>query len=122
MRKIHSALIIDDDPNVLEAVGIVLGSMGIENIRPAKSAEIALQILDREEFSLIVSDYRLEGMSGIELLERLRGNGNQTPVLLLSGAPDQAGVIRAGQHAGVDFHPKPFLLKEFMGAVDRLAA
>ena len=73
-------------------------------------------------FSLVVSDYRLEGMDGVELLAELRRRGDKTPVLLLSGAPDRAGVLRAGEFEKVDFHPKPFQLRDFMGAVNKLAA
>lgn len=122
MRKIASALVVDDDPGFREIAEMILHSLGVENVEAARSAEQALEILDLRGFSLIVSDYRLEGMSGVDFLEELRGRGDQTPVLLVSGAPDKAGVIRAGRHPKVDFHAKPFQMRDFIGAVDRLAA
>lgn len=122
MRKIASTLVVDDDPGFREIAEMILHVLGVENVEAACSAEEALKILDSRAFSLIVSDYRLEGMSGVDFLEELRGRGDQTPVLLVSGAPDKAGVIRAGRHPKVDFHPKPFHMRDFIGAVDRLAA
>lgn len=122
MHKIQSALVVDDDAGFREIAEVILHSLGVEKVEPVRSAEEALKILNDRAFSLIVSDYRLEGMSGVDFLEELRGRGDQTPVLLVSGAPDKAGVIRAGRHPKVDFRPKPFHVRDFMGAVNRLAA
>jgi DNA-binding NtrC family response regulator len=122
VRSIDSVLVIDDDPLVLETLAVLLNSIGVEQVLSANSAEDALRILSEKDFSLIVSDYRLEGMNGVELLEQLREGGNQTPMLLLSGAPDRAGVFRTGHHQKVEFYPKPFELRDFMGAMDKLAA
>jgi DNA-binding NtrC family response regulator len=122
VRSIDSVLVIDDDPVVLETLAVLLNCIGVEHVLSANSAEDAWRILSEKDFSLIVSDYRLEGMNGVELLEQLREGGNQTPVLLLSGAPDRAGVCRLGHHEKVEFYPKPFDLRDFVGAVDKLAA
>src|SRR6266581_3325479 len=122
MRPIASILVIDDNAESLEALASLLSALGAKSVRQAASAERALEILQNSSFSLIISDYRLEGMDGVQFLEQLRAQGNQTPVLLLSGAPDKAGVIRATCHEKVDFFGKPFQIAELMGAVDRLAA
>jgi CheY-like chemotaxis protein len=122
MRPIPSILVIDDNPEMLEMLVSLLGVLGTENVRQAPSAERALEMLKTESFNLIISDYRLQGMDGVEFLEKLRGQGNQTPILLLSGAPDKAAVIRAACHPNVDFFGKPFQMSDLMGAVERLAA
>jgi DNA-binding response OmpR family regulator len=69
---------------------------------------------------LIIADYRLGGMNGVELLERLRAPGDQTPLLLLSAAPDKAGVIRAASQPKVDFFGKPIRVAELVGAMNKL--
>jgi DNA-binding NtrC family response regulator len=122
MRPIDSILVIDDNAETLEALASLLSALGAKSVRQAASAERALEILQNSTFSLIISDYRLEGMDGVQFLEQLRSQGNQTPVLLLSGAPDKAGVIRATCHEKVDFFGKPFQMAELMAAVERLAA
>jgi FixJ family two-component response regulator len=73
-------------------------------------------------FSMILADYRLEGMDGVQFVEQLRATGDETPVIMLSGAPDKNGVIRATSHTKVDFFAKPFRVADLMGAMDRLAA
>ena len=122
MHKTRSALVVDDDAGFREIAETILHSVGLEKVAGACSAEEALEVLKTETFSIIVSDYRMQGMTGVEFLEKLRGRGDDTPMLLVSGAPDKAGVIRAGRHSKVDFRPKPFHLRDFIGAVSRLAA
>ena len=95
MRSIPSVLVIDDNFASLKALTSLMTALGAEKVCEAESAEDALQLVGKERFDLIVSDYRLEGMNGVEFLEKVRAQGNQTPILLLSGAPDKAGVIRA---------------------------
>ena len=60
-------------------------------------------------------------MTGVELLERLRTAGDMTPMLLLSGVPDERDVLRAARFAQVDFFPKPFRFDELRQSLARLA-
>ena len=120
IRITPSILVVEDNPQMLETLASLLSLLGAKTVRQAASAERALEMLETQSFSLIISDYRLEGMDGVEFVEGLRAKGNQTPVLLLSGAPDRAGVIRATHYPKVDFFGKPFDVSEFVGAVERL--
>jgi DNA-binding NtrC family response regulator len=122
MRAIPSVLVIDDNFGALKALNSLMTALGAERVCEAESAEEALQLIDKERFDLIVSDYRLEGMNGVEFLEQVRAQGNQTPILLLSGAPDKAGVIRATQQPKADFFAKPFKIVELTDAMNRLLA
>jgi len=120
MAAIPSALVIDDDSEALNAISQVLTSVGVQNVSAAGSAEEALEILKRRRFHLIVADYRLEGMDGVQFLEDVRASGDQTPLLLLSGAPDKSGIIRAINQPNVDVFGKPFRVAEFSAAINRL--
>ena len=120
MQPIPSALVIDDDPDVLKTFKKLLASQGVEQIGEAASAEDALEILRGQKFAVIVADYRLGGMNGVEFLEQLRAGGDTTPVLLLSGAPDKAGVIRASNQPNVDFLGKPFRMADLFASLERL--
>jgi len=122
MRPIPSVLVIDDNYSALKALTSLMTALGAETVCEAESAEQALEIVEQQQFDLIVSDYRLEGMNGVEFLEQVRAKGNQTPILLLSGAPDKAGVIRATQQTKADFFTKPFRIGELTEAVDKLMA
>jgi CheY-like chemotaxis protein len=124
MRSLSSILIVDDDPEVLETLVHLFCALNVANVHAVDSAEAALDMLD--QFSpapeMIVCDYQMVGMSGVEFVERLRGSGNQTPILLISGSPEKEAVIRACRYERVDFYSKPIRLDQFMNAIDRLAA
>ena len=122
MRTIPSVLIIDDDYAALKALSSLMTALGAQQVREAETAEEALKMIEQERFDLIVSDYRLDGMSGVEFLEKVRAKGNQTPVLVLSGSPDKKGVIRTTQLKKADFFTKPFKIVELTDAVERLLA
>jgi CheY-like chemotaxis protein len=120
MRSIPWVLVIDDNFEALKALTSLMTALGAENVVEAESAEEALQLVEKQQFDLIVSDYRLEGMNGVEFLEQVRAKGNQTPILLLSGAPDKAGVIRATQQTKADFFTKPFRIGDLTDAMEKL--
>jgi DNA-binding NtrC family response regulator len=123
MSNISSVLVVEDDEQALEALARLLESgLEIGQVRPTRSAEEALAILRRERFALILSDYQLSGMDGVRLLEELRGCGDETPFLILSGVPDTAGVLRALRQTRVDVLGKPFRVSDLAAAMERLRA
>jgi DNA-binding NtrC family response regulator len=121
VSPIRSVLLVDDETQVLDILAELFAAVGISRVVRAGSAEEALGILQNQEFAIIVSDYRMAGMDGVAFVEQLRATGNRTPVLMLSGAPDKMGVIRAARQPAVDFFPKPFELQQLVGAMERLA-
>jgi two-component system response regulator YesN len=121
MKNISSILVVEDNPIALKTLATLLGALGINTVVEAESAEAALEIVQKQNFSLILTDYRLGGMNGVQFIEQLRGQGNQTPVIVLSGAPDKTGVMRAATYNRVDFFGKPFRMDELSGAIERMA-
>lgn len=111
-------VVVDDDPILLEALAELFVDEGYE-VEPYLDPKSALDRLRREpppELALI--DYVMPGMHGVELLETLRREGLDVPVLLLSAlsAPELPEGIRV---AGV--LRKPFDLDRLLAQVDRLS-
>jgi len=122
MRAAPSILIIEDNDFALDVLSQLLPALGAGHVACARSAEVALEMLRSQKFSAILADYRLGGMDGVQFIECLRAGGDQTPVLMISGTPDNAAVIRATKHPRVEFFGKPFHVAELMGAVEKLVA
>ncbi|HXJ57690.1 MAG TPA: response regulator [Verrucomicrobiae bacterium] len=122
MFAFESVLVVDDNRSALMLLGQLLTGLGAKRVYPVASAEEALEVLEEETFSIILADYRLEGMDGVQFLDRLRRAGNNTPLMLLSGAPEQKEIIRASGYTKVDFFPKPFRIAELSQAMERLLA
>ncbi|MBY4636495.1 response regulator [Sphingopyxis sp. XHP0097] len=99
--------VIDDDEGVRESLAFLLDCSEIAT-RTYESAMEFIDALPKVERGCIVTDVRMPGMSGIELLSRLRALGVTDPVIVITGHADVPMAIQA-LHAGVsDFIEKPF--------------
>ena len=67
----HTILLVDDEPFVLTALNRLLGRLGQEIVTCGSGAE-ALDILGKKKVSVLISDQKMPGMTGVELLEKTR--------------------------------------------------
>ena len=103
-----SILVIDDEPAVLETLTSFLGTLHSFTCVPVTSAEEAISELKEQSFDLILSDVRMEGTDGYELLSILRREHPEIPVILITGGPyDYDAGIALGAK---DFIRKPLNL------------
>ena len=114
-------LIIDDDTPVRDALRGLLEAVGYA-VEDFPSAEAFLSSAARTERDcLILADIHMGGISGVELLEKLRGGGNPIAVILMTALPNAAMVARA-QAAGVlAVLIKPFKAAELLKLVENAA-
>src|ERR1700723_1142706 len=105
--RLHIAL-IDDDAAVLDALRYYLARQSIRT-STFQAARVFLEALDRhEQFDCVVSDVRMPGMSGLDLMKRLNERGYPGPVILITGHGEidmAVGTIKGG---ALDFIEKPF--------------
>lgn len=80
-------LIIDDENDIIEILTFILKRNGMDVVAASDGIE-ALKLLNRQKFSGVVSDLLMPNMDGLQLLKIVRGNGNTTPFLFLSGHAD----------------------------------
>ena len=105
-------LVVDDEPEMLKLLGEFLAGLGHEAVR-AENAWRALEILDREPVHVVITDWLMPGMTGLELVRKIRAARRQryTYVIMLtalSGAANYAEGMRAGAD---DFVSKPMELE-----------
>jgi two-component system response regulator AtoC len=101
------ALVVDDERKMRRVLQMVLEKMGIEAM-PAESAEEALQILATERVDLILSDLRLPGSSGLDLLERVRESDTELPFVVLTAYGTVETAVEAMKRGAADYILKPF--------------
>ncbi len=100
-------LIVDDDQNVLEVLDARLQSAGFF-IHRAENGRDALQILQEHRIDLMISDMKMPGMSGMEVLNKARSLQPGLPIIFLTAygsIPDAVKAVKAG---AVDYLAKPF--------------
>src|SRR5437764_4065823 len=84
-------LLVDDNAHGLSARRSVLEELG-HRIATASSAAEALEQFGAHKFDLVVTDYKMPKMDGIELIARIRKQSPETPMILLSGFVDALGL------------------------------
>ena len=102
-----SILIVDDDQNVLEVLEARLSSAGFSIFR-AENGRDALKLLQEHKIDLMISDMKMPGMSGMEVLGKARSLQPGLPIIFLTAygsIPDAVKAVRAG---AVDYLAKPF--------------
>jgi len=107
----HRILIVDDEPNMLHMLSAILKSDGFDP-ECASSAKEALELASTESFDFILSDVRMPGMDGIQLLEALRGRGIEVIVILMSAYGTVELALEGMRKGAYDYIAKPFKTDE----------
>jgi two-component system response regulator FixJ len=99
--------VIDDDEAMRDSLDFLLNSVDFEVTR-FESAQVFLDGIAAREFGCIVSDVRMPGIDGIELLRRLQALKSRLPVIIMTGHGDVPLAVEAMKLGAVDFLEKPF--------------
>ncbi len=113
-------IIVDDEPKILNFLGGFLGKKGCVTVQ-CLSAEEALNYMLAEDsdFDLIITDIKMPGMSGLELVETLYEKGYETPVIFMTGhLEEEENVIRSHLEFA-DLLLKPFNLEKLYSKVEK---
>ena len=111
-------VLVDDEEMIRLTVEQTLDLAGIE-VAGFATAEAAMAVLDRGHPGVVVSDVRLPGRDGLELLAELRRRDPELPVVLITGHGDVAMAVAAMQEGAYDFIEKPFVSDTFVEVVKR---
>ena len=109
-------LVVEDEDKLRRVVELQLKTSGFE-VDQAGTAEDALKLADRAD--LILTDLRLPGLSGLELLAQIRRQNSRTPVIVMTAFGTVENAVDAMKAGAVDFLPKPFSLDHLMAVVDK---
>ncbi len=112
----HTVLIVEDDASMRRSMERLLGTAGFV-VRACESAEVVLTVGVPDEIACIISDLRLPGISGLELLAVLRTHGCPTPLIVIT-AFDTPGLADEAIDAGAAAYlVKPFLGSDLLEAI-----
>src|ERR1017187_2004392 len=112
-------LVVDDEKNIREALGRFLGSREHE-IAIAESGREALALMDRDgAFDLVLSDWRMAEMNGLELLNAIKAKFPTTIVILMTAYGTIDNAVAAMKAGAYDYLTKPFSLDQIQHTVER---
>jgi two-component system phosphate regulon response regulator PhoB len=106
-------LLVDDDAEIREVVSAMLDAVGLR-VEAVETAERALERVHAQAFDLVILDWNLPGMSGIELCKVIRRDRDlvNVPVLFLTGNASQKDIVDAFASGADDYVTKPFRAPE----------
>ena len=109
-------LIVDDDPGQRSLLDSFLRGQGFETVL-ANSGERALELLPAGKFSMMISDVRMPGLTGLETLQRARKIFPTLPVLLVTAYADIRDAVEAMRDGALNYLAKPIDLDELLATV-----
>jgi DNA-binding NtrC family response regulator len=112
-------LIVDDDAGQRSLLTSFLKSQGFDTVT-VDSGERALETLRAGEFSMMISDVRMPGISGLETLKRAREQNSMLPVLLVTAYADIREAVGAMRDGAVNYLAKPIDLDELLATVQKV--
>jgi two-component system phosphate regulon response regulator PhoB len=116
-----SVLIVEDEPEIREMLNFSLTRAGLTVIEAA-TGEMALQRLDTDLPDILIVDWMLPGMSGVELAKRIRRDEltSALPLLMLTARSEETDVLKSFESGIDDYMSKPFSPKELVARIKAL--
>ena len=117
MSQGKKVYVIDDDPAMRDSLDFLLGSAGF-SVRVFDSAQVFLDELAKLEPGCVVTDVRMPGIDGIELLRRMHSGARKLPVIVMTGHGDVPLAVEAMKLGALDFLEKPFEDDRLIGMIE----
>ncbi len=118
MRNQASILVIDDEESMRDSCRQTLSRDG-NRVRAAADGSTGLSMIEAESFDLIILDLKMPGLSGMEVLKRIKGDDPEAVVIVITGYATIESAVEAMKSGAYDFIPKPFTPDSLRAIVKR---
>ncbi len=112
-------LLIDDDEWIRDSLALYFEGEGC-HLQALETAEEGIEALKKQEYGIIITDYRLPGMDGLEFLKRIQDSHPNAMKILITAYRDEDIVSKANRMGIHDFIDKPFTTKTIENSLSRL--
>lgn len=116
----EKVMLVDDEDAIREILGLSIADLGYE-VETAANGEAAIALFSRFAPGIVLTDIKMPGMDGIELLKRLKELNPDTEVIMVSGHGDMDLVVKSLQYEALDFITKPIRDELLVSALKRAA-
>jgi DNA-binding NtrC family response regulator len=121
MSRAKRVLIVEDEPNVRLVFRTALESTGLE-LATAEDGEAALRVLKKAPADMVLLDLQMPNLDGMGLLRRLRAQGDDVPVVIVTAHGDVPHAVEAMKLGALDFLAKPLTPEALRSTVDEVLA
>lgn len=114
----HKIMVIDDEKIVCDMARLSLEQEGYD-VETFLNAEPALAKLKEKKFDVVVTDYKMKGIDGMDVLKTVRTSYPETKVIMITAFANLETAIEALRADVHDFFPKPVKIKELKASIER---
>ncbi len=117
-------LIVDDYKTMLRIIRNVLRQIGLTNVDEANDGTEALAMLKQSDYGLVISDWNMQPMTGLELLQQVRADGrlSKLPFIMVTAESKVENIVAAKQAGVSNYVVKPFSAETLRAKIDTVFA
>lgn len=101
-------LVVDDSGTMRKIILRSLNALGVTDVVEAGDGSDGLDMFKQQQFDVVLTDWNMPRMTGLELLKAIRGSGSTVPVILITTEAEKGRVLEAVQAGVSDYLVKPF--------------
>jgi DNA-binding NtrC family response regulator len=112
-------LIVDDEPDMLKLLSMILREKTPYEITTTNNPIEAIELVKKEGFDIVISDLKMPGLDGIEIIDAVKKVDADTPVIIITAYGTVESASEAMQKGGFDFITKPFRKEHILFTIDK---
>jgi putative nucleotidyltransferase with HDIG domain len=118
-RKSPGRILVVEDEQLIREMLIEILQQADHAVTGAADGNEALELVEKQEFDLVISDLHLPGINGMDLLDRIKASHPTLPFIVITGHPALDKAIQAMKKGAADFIPKPFTVEHILHLVEK---
>ncbi|MDY6910781.1 MAG: response regulator [Chloroflexota bacterium] len=119
MTRFIRILVVDDDPSIIKLLGANLKARDFDVVT-AEDGESGFRAIEQTLPDLVVLDYMMPKMTGLDVVKQVRGMGNNVPIIILTARCTASEKEILIEHGVDDYMTKPFIIEDMMKRIHKV--
>lgn len=112
-------LIVDDEPDMLKLLSMILREKTPYEVTTTNNPVEAVELAKNEKFDLVITDLKMPGLDGLQLLEEVKKRDEDVPVIIITAYGTIDAATEAIEKGGFDFITKPFKKEQILFTIEK---
>ncbi|MDI1472242.1 MAG: response regulator [Thermodesulfovibrio sp.] len=112
-------LIVDDEPDMLKLLSMIIREKTPYEVNTTNNPIEAVQLIKDNDFSLVITDLKMPGIDGLQILEEVKKKDEDIPVIIITAYGTIESAMEAMQKGGFDFITKPFKKEHILFTIEK---
>lgn len=121
-QKMEKILIVDDEPDIILALKQYLDYEGYASSQASDGSAALDMLVGEKDYSVVLLDINMQGLNGVTVLKRLKDEGCDTAVIMMSGHGSEELAVECMRNGAEDYISKPFALEDMLQRIERAVA